>query len=221
MEITLIRHLKTPGNQKRQYIGSTDENLAPEEKCRFESENRKKLYPKVEQVIISPMKRCIQTAELIYPEMSPQIETSFRECDFGIFEGRTYEGLKDEPEYQAWLDSGGTIAFPKGEEQTEFRERCVQGMIRQIHRLCEEQVSSAAFVVHGGTIMAVLERLAKEQQDFYHWQVENGNGYRMVVKEEEWKSGEGRFYEIHKLKMEKEMTETERREKRKTGGSDK
>ena len=51
MEITLIRHLKTPGNQKRQYIGSTDENLAPEEKCRFESENRKKLYPKVEQVI--------------------------------------------------------------------------------------------------------------------------------------------------------------------------
>ena len=223
MEIILIRHFKTPGNQKRQYIGSTDENLAPEERCRFETENRKQLYPEVEQVIVSPMKRCIQTAELIYPEIKPQTETSFKECDFGVFEGKTYEELKNRPEYQAWLDSGGTIAFPGGEEQVTFRERCVQGMIRQVHRLCKENVSSAAFVVHGGTIMAVLERLAKEQQEFYHWQVENGNGYRMAVREEEWKSGAGRFYEIHKLTEKNRIRETRKEglEKRETGGIDK
>ena len=28
MELILIRHLKTPGNEKRQYIGSTDEELS-------------------------------------------------------------------------------------------------------------------------------------------------------------------------------------------------
>ena len=31
MELILIRHLKTPGNEKRQYIGSTDEELSEQE----------------------------------------------------------------------------------------------------------------------------------------------------------------------------------------------
>ena len=150
-------------------------------------------------MIVSPMKRCIQTAELIYPEVQIQQESLLKECDFGIFECKTYEELKDRAEYQAWLDSGGTIAFPEGEEQKEFRSRCVRGMLCQVDRLCKENVESAAFVVHGGTIMAVLEQLAEDQKDFYHWQVENGGGYRMLVDEEERKSGVHRFYEIQKL----------------------
>ena len=182
MELILIRHLKTPGNEKRQYIGSTDEDLSEQEVLNFKQKYKIDSYPQVQQVIVSPMKRCIQTAELIYPKNQVTQEELLKECDFGIFEGKTYEELKDKAEYQAWLDSGGTIAFPEGEEQKEFRSRCVR-----------------AFVVHGGTIMAVLEQLAEDQKDFYHWQVENGGGYRMLVDEEEWKSGIHRFREIQKL----------------------
>ena len=199
MELILIRHLKTPGNEKRQYIGSTDEALSEQEVQNFVQKQKRKNYPPVQQVIVSPMKRCIQTAELIYPKNQVTQEELLKECDFGIFEGKTYEDLKDKAEYQAWLDSGGTIAFPEGEEQKEFRSRCVRGMLCQVDRLCKENVESAAFVVHGGTIMAVLEQLAEEQKDFYHWQVENGGGYRMLVDEEEWKSGIHRFREIQKL----------------------
>lgn len=199
MELILIRHLKTPGNEKRQYIGSTDEELSEQEVLNFKQKYKIDSYPQVEQVIVSPMKRCIQTAELIYPEVQIQQESLLKECDFGIFEGKTYEELKDRAEYQAWLDSGGTIAFPEGEEQKEFRSRCVRGMLRQVDRLCKENVESAAFVVHGGTIMAALEQLAEDQKDFYHWQVENGGGYSMHVDEEEWKSGVHRFRKIQKL----------------------
>ena len=199
MELILIRHLKTPGNEKRQYIGSTDEALSEQEVQNFVQKQKRENYPPVQQVIVSPMKRCIQTAELIYPEVQIQQEPLLKECDFGIFEGKTYEDLKDRTEYQAWLDSGGTIAFPEGEDQKKFRLRCVKGMLRQVNRLCEENVESVAFVVHGGTIMAVLEQLAEDQKDFYHWQVENGGGYRMLVDEEEWKSGVHRFREIQKL----------------------
>ena len=199
MELILIRHLKTPGNEKRQYIGSTDEALSEQEVQNFVQKQKRKNYPPVQQVIVSPMKRCIQTAELIYPKNQVTQEVLLKECDFGIFEGKTYEDLKDKAEYQAWLDSGGTIAFPEGEEQKEFRLRCVRGMLCQVDRLCKENVESAAFVVHGGTIMAVLEQLAEDQKDFYHWQVENGRGYRMLVDEEEWKSGVHRFREIQKL----------------------
>lgn len=199
MELILIRHLKTPGNEKRQYIGSTDEDLSEQEVLNFKKKCKQASYPQVQQVIVSPMKRCVQTAELIYLNMQMQLEPLLKECDFGIFEGKTYEELKDRAEYQAWLDSGGTIAFPEGEEQKEFRSRCVRGLLCQVDRLCEENVESAAFVVHGGTIMAALEQLAEDQKDFYHWQVENGGGYRMLVDEDEWKSGIHRFREIQKL----------------------
>ena len=176
MELILIRHLKTPGNEKRQYIGSTDEELSEQEVLNFKQRYKIDSYPQVEQVIVSPMKRCIQTAELIYPEVQIQQESLLKECDFGIFECKTYEDLKDRAEYQAWLDSGGTIAFPEGEEQKEFRSRCVRGMLRQVDRLCKENVESAAFVVHGGTIMAVMEAFSEEKKSYYDWQVGNGEG---------------------------------------------
>ena len=176
MELILIRHLKTPGNEKRQYIGSTDEALLEQEVQNFVQKQKRENYPSVQQVIASPMKRCIQTAELIYPKNQVTQEVLLKECDFGIFEGKTYEELKDRAEYQAWLDSGGTIAFPEGEDQKEFRLRCVKGMLCQVDRLCEENVESAAFVVHGGTIMAVMEAFSEEKKSYYDWQVGNGEG---------------------------------------------
>ena len=96
MELILIRHLKTPGNEKRQYIGSTDEELSEQEVLNFKQRYKIDSYPQVEQVIVSPMKRCIQTAELIYPEVQIQQESLLKECDFGIFEGKNYDELKND-----------------------------------------------------------------------------------------------------------------------------
>ena len=175
MKIIFIRHLRTPGNEKRQYIGRTDESLSDRALEGFlSSKNR---YPAVKSVIASPMKRCIETARLIYPEAEIRTEPLLRECDFGLFEGKTYEELKDHPAYIEWLESGGMAAFPEGEPQELFRNRCAEGVQKWIEILLEEKAESAAFVVHGGTIMASLSRLAEEPHDFYHWQVENGGGY--------------------------------------------
>ena len=169
MRILFIRHLPTPGNEKKQYIGRTDEGLseraAEEFRCRLEKGNGS-LYPSVQYVIASPLKRCIQTAELIFPGHEIITEPMLRECNFGEYEGKTYEELKNEPEYIRWMESGGMTAFP-GEEGAE----------------------SAAFVVHGGTIMTAMEKLAGGGYEFYHWQVENGGGYMAEVTEEEWKNG--------------------------------
>ena len=116
MELILIRHLKTLGNEKRQYIGSTDEDLSEQEVLNFKKKCKQASYPQVQQVIVSPMKRCIQTAELIYPKNQITQEVLLKECDFGIFEGKTYEELKDRSDYQAWVDSGVRFAFAEGEE---------------------------------------------------------------------------------------------------------
>ena len=125
MKTVFIRHLPTPGNEKRQYIGRTDEHLSDAAVKAFC--NRIHTYPDVQYVIASPMIRCIETARLIYPDVEIRTEPMLRECDFGLFEGKTYEELKEHPAYIEWLESGGTTAFPDGEAQEVFRERCAEG----------------------------------------------------------------------------------------------
>ena len=212
MKIIFIRHLPTPGNEKRQYIGSTDEDLsrgAMERFRKMQPDNREGIYPPVQYVIASPLKRCIRTAELIWPGQEILIEPMLRECDFGAYERKTYEELKNEPEYIRWMESGGMTAFPGGEDQTGFRRRCADGVKQWIGRLLEKDAASAAFVVHGGTIMAALEALAKlPEQDsgdpggnFYRWQAENGCGYIAEAERREWESGRQILKNIQMLKL--------------------
>lgn len=200
MKILFIRHLPTSGNEKRQYIGSTDEELSERAVEIFRKrykENNGKIYPPVQYVIASPMKRCIQTAELIWPGHDIITEPMLRECSFGAYEQKTYEELKSEPDYIRWLESGGMTAFPGGEDQEEFRRRCTEGAEKWIGRLLETGAERAAFVVHGRTIMAVLAAMAapsgQEPADgddnFYRWQAENGCGYEAEILREEWKAG--------------------------------
>lgn len=197
MKVVLIRHLKTPGNELRQYIGNTDENLSARAVEHFQSQ--KTPYPTVQRIVASPMKRCIQTARLIYPNQEIETEEMLRECNFGRFEGKTYEQLKEEPAYIRWLESGGRIAFPGGEDQETFRRRCVAGVQKWVLNLLEEGIQSTAFVVHGGTIMAALSRLGEDPGDFYRWQVENGAGYEAEAVMEEWKAGRTVLREIRQI----------------------
>lgn len=215
MRLVFIRHLPVPGNEMRQYIGLTDEDLS----VRAVTEFRKRCegirgkaaradsgksssggaYPSVQYVIASPLKRCVQTAELIFPGQEIHTDSMLRECDFGEYEGKTYEELKNEPQYIQWLESGGMAAFPGGEEQTAFRRRCVDGVKKWTAWLLDEGAKSAAFVVHGGTIMAALSELAENQKDFYYWQAENGGGYEAEVREADWKNGRKVLRNIKRL----------------------
>ena len=84
-------------------------------------------YPAAELVYVSPMKRCRETASLIYPTLTQREEPLLRECDFGDFENKNYLELNGNPDYQAWVDSGGTLPFPGGESREAFQERCREG----------------------------------------------------------------------------------------------
>ena len=210
MEVIFIRHLPTPGNEKKQYIGRTDEVLSSGSVTSFHKKREMYLksqkegkyppfYPPAEMIVASPMKRCVQTAELIYPGQKIVTEPELRECDFGRFEGKTYEELKDDPAYIAWLESGGVLAFPEGEDQEAFRSRCVEGVCRWLKKGITEKKKSIAFVVHGGTIMAALHRLAEGEHSFYDWQTGNGRGFLALAAEDEWQAGREILREIREL----------------------
>jgi len=169
MKFILIRHGKTQGNLERRYIGCrTDEDLCVEGIAQMQAQH----YPDADMVFASPMKRCIQTAGIIYSGKPIRIVDNFRECDFGEFEGRNYDELKDNPAYQAWLASGGELSFPGGESRKGFSERCVKAFQSTAAAL---SAGNYAFIIHGGTIMAIMEHFTNGQ--YYDFQAQNGKGF--------------------------------------------
>lgn len=169
MTVYLIRHGQTRGNLERRYIGSTDQPLCAQGREALAG----KRPPAVEKVYVSPLRRCRETAALLYPDMPQEVVEDLRECDFGAFENHTYEELKDDPAYRNWLDTAGASAPPGGESKASVARRTAAAF-RAIAAGPEERI---ALVIHGGTIMALLEAL-EDGHAFYRWQAPNGGGFR-------------------------------------------
>lgn len=179
--VTFIRHGMTAGNQKKRYIGRTDEPLCEDGEAQIRRQKARGEYPPKERLgilIASPMTRCLQTARLIYPEREPILDAGLRECDFGLFENKNYLEMSGFAPYEAWIESNGTLPFPEGETVEGFRERCCRAARERLLQIWEADVREAVFVVHGGTIMSVMERFATLQREYYQWGLENGGCYR-------------------------------------------
>lgn len=174
MKIYLLRHGKTLGNLKKRYIGRTDEPLCPQGRAELLARS----YDfSVEKVFVSPLLRCRETAACIWPDMPQHIIDDLRECDFGLFENKNYQELADCPQYQTWVDSMGTMPFPNGESRAAFSKRCVDAFF-SILKACEEnEIHTIGMVVHGGTIMSVMEQIAVPTGSYYDFQTANGEGF--------------------------------------------
>ena len=189
MRLILIRHGKTRGNLEGRYIGCrTDESLCPQ----GVDELRALRFPDAQSVFSSPMRRCRETAELVYPGKEIQVLPDLRECDFGDFEGLNYHELNGRADYQAWIDSGGEAAFPGGESRAAFAQRCVGAFEQCLRRL--DAGASCAFVGHGGTVMALMERLTRPTGRYFDFQVPCGDGYiwedgKAPARLREWREG--------------------------------
>ena len=181
-DIFLIRHSITEGNLKKRYIGTTDEPLCEEGIFLLRQIKELRTIEKAERLYVSPLKRCIETAKWLYPDLPFIVEEELRECDFGHFENKNYQELDGDAEYQKWIDSNGTLPFPNGEDPRAFKERSLQAFLRIVK---EEEKEKIAFVIHGGTIMSIMEALIEPRKSFYEWHVKNGCGYHL--KEEDGK----------------------------------
>lgn len=181
MKLYFIRHAMTEGNKRKAYIGAgMDEPICAEGIKQLET----MCYPEADIVFVSPMKRCIMTADYIYPNQEKIICEAFREMDFGSFEGKTYEELKDNPVYIKWIESGGELAFPNGEAKKEFAHRSRTAFLKCLKQIqqSEKAIETAVFVVHGGTIMAIMEEYGMPKGDYYRWQVKNGEFVELNIK---------------------------------------
>src|SRR5699024_4038981 len=120
------------------------------------------------------------TAALLFPEHEMIKVHSFKEIHFGAFEGKTYEQLKEDSNYQRWMAQPFTVRPPKGETFVEFSNRIQKGWQFVRQKMITLQLTSIAIVTHGGVIRYLLSLFASNRQSFFTWSIPFAGGYRLI-----------------------------------------
>lgn len=183
MEILLIRHSTTEGNRQKRFIGTLDVPISQEgvELARRVSP----LLPQVEHLYRSPLQRCQQTADLLWSGVEQTVIPQLRETDFGPFEGKCHEELKDDPLYRQWISSAPNFAaVPVGESAEACALRVEQGIRAVLEQAAKAGYGRVAVVTHGGTLMGLLSRFGRPERAYYDWMCANCGGYRVRAMEE-------------------------------------
>ena len=177
MRVNLIRHGMTMANEKRQYCGRTDLPLSELGKKNLTALKGTIVYPPADLYISSGMKRATETLQIIYDRAPDIFIEEFTEMDFGDFELKSYNELKNKPDYQFWINNIDIVACTNGENRIYFNDRVFDGF----SILTGMNTGSAAVVCHGGVIVSIMERLFPGQKNFYEWQPGYGRGYALDV----------------------------------------
>ena len=179
-KIHLIRHGLTDGNLKQQYIGVTDLPLTGAGVAQLKQLKSEMDYPKVDKVYSSPMLRCRQTANILYPAKDIQLVDKLREIDFGEFEGKTANELEANPAYADWA-AGRISAAPGGEDNTDFAKRLCVGLNEIVRDMMASGAEHAAVIMHGGAIMMLLASCAVPRKSMVEWTCPAGSGFSLLV----------------------------------------
>lgn len=181
MKVYLLRHGETEYNVRKQYQGSRDIPLSAKGR---EALRRADVSPRT--VYVTPLCRTEQTARILFPEARLIPVPGLREMNFGVFEGRSYLEMADDPEYRAWVDSGCEDKIPGGERRKEFCERVCAAFAPLVDQALSEGEDTLVILAHGGTQMAVMERYALPRKNYFEWCAPNAGGF--VLDAGRWQS---------------------------------
>lgn len=171
MDIYLIRHGKTAGNQRKAYIGITDEPVLEDA---MEDLRGMSPYHHVEKVYITPLQRTKMTADVFFPAAEKVVVPELREMDFGIFEGKNFEDLAENEEYRNWVEGNCLGKCPHGDSIIDFAKTVCTKFLALVRQGIVEGRDEMTFVIHGGVIMSLAYELCTEKRDFYEWWTDNG-----------------------------------------------
>lgn len=185
-KIYFIRHGLTEGNEEGRYIGSTDLPLSEEGQKALQKLQEDCEYPDIQKVYTSPLQRCLDTAEVLYPDRMIHVVPNLREYDFGRFEGKSIEELKNDPDFVQWAQ-GGMKMVPEGaEDMKAFIARCEEGLDEVVADMMKNHVREAAVITHGGVMMNLLSMFGYPKREPLYWTVENGHGYTALLNTQLW-----------------------------------
>ncbi|MCI8441899.1 MAG: histidine phosphatase family protein [Provencibacterium sp.] len=184
--IHLIRHGMTQGNMEGRYIGRTDIPLCERGRSELRALKEQFEYPQVDMVVSSPLQRCTETAQILYPERYMEGWEAFMECDFGEWENKSYQQLQNIPAFAQWLSSGMKQAPPGGESPQQVLARAANGMEKLFERMMKERLRSVALITHGGLISMLLYGMGLPKRPVEQCMVGNGKGYTLLMTPQMW-----------------------------------
>lgn len=179
-KIHFIRHGLTDANIDGRYIGVTDLPLSSVGLEELLEIKDKGFLPDCDLVFTSPLKRCVESCEILFPQQEYIVIDELREYNFGDFENKTANELELLPEYIEWT-SGRVAGTPNGEDSSEFTKRICLGLNKIVRHMMDLQVYEAAVVVHGGVIMSLFAATALPRRRMVEWTCDAGCGYTARV----------------------------------------
>ena len=201
----IIRHGLTSGNLEGRYIGrKSDLPLCGEGKEELQELAEQFEYPDVKKVYSAPMKRCFETAEILYPNRLTQPAPGLEEYDFGVFEGRSPKELAGTEMFVRWYESGMKAAPEKAESITDFAQRVADGFRAVVEDMMREKITTAALIVPGGVLMNLLSVFGYPKRDNpMLWDAPAGTGYTALLNAQLWQR-DGVFEVYSRIPMERE-----------------
>lgn len=184
--VYLLRNMPCEGNLEGRYIGRTESPLAESSVKELLELKRTFQYPKAEAFYASPSVRCVDTLKLLYPQAEPEVILEMAECDFGDWENKTAEELKNEPGFSQWLESGGQTAPPHGESSPVFVQRVCMGFEMLVQNLMAAGKTTAVFVTHAGVLTTLLAAYGLPRAKPLDWMCSPGCGYAVRITPSLW-----------------------------------
>ena len=179
--IHFIRHGTTVEDNKGKYIGITNVPLSQKGIDDLKKYDSLYVYPHTPLLYTSPLLRCVQTCNVLYPNQRPIVLDGFSECSFGKWEGKSADELKNSPEFIHWLANSKDNRPPDGESGAEFTLRICRTFETLVNDLIRSRQTSAVVVTHAGVITTLLSVYGLPQAESYRWRMDNGFGYSVRI----------------------------------------
>ncbi len=186
-KIHLLRHGMTAANNDGRYIGRTDLPLSPEGLAALLRLRDSHQYPGGVRFFTSPLARCRQTLEVLYPGCVAEPIDGLAECDFGDWEGKSIRELKADERFLQWME-GKTRAIPGGEDAEAFRARVCAAFEGIVNDLLHSGDTEAVVCTHGGVITLLMQLYSLPRLDPKDCLAAAGEGFTLRVTPSVWMS---------------------------------
>ena len=185
-KIHLIRHGMTEANDRHLYIGGrTDLPLSAEGFADLLAKKQVFEYPTGARYLTAPLSRCRQTLEVLYPGCPAEVVEGLTECDFGEWDGKSLDVLKQDPAFTDWL-SGKSGVIPGGEAPDAFQERIANTFEAIVRDLMRKGQTEAVICTHGGVIMLIMAMYGLPRAPMNEWAADTACGFTLRITPELW-----------------------------------
>ncbi len=184
-KIHLLRHGATQANQDGRYVGRTDLPLSPEGLAQLLQLKEAYDYPGAVRFFTSPLTRCRQTLQVLYPQCEPTVVDGLAECDFGEWENKSLRDLKEDERFLQWME-GATRDIPDGESSEDFRARVCEAFEGIVNELIFAGDTEAVICTHGGVITMLMQLYALPRLDPKECLAAAGQGFTLRITPSIW-----------------------------------